>query len=138
MRWCLVGDGAAGPAKDFPARCCAPISSADGAAFAGKTVFAFAGIGRPEKFVASLEDSGADVTGSCFFDDHHPYTEDEITQLKTIAGEAMLVTTEKDFVRLTAAEREGIRVLKVAALFDDPAGMDGLLDRACAPALAPP
>ena len=102
----------------------------EGEAFAGKTVFAFAGIGRPEKFVASLEDSGAEIVGSCFFDDHHPYTEDEITQLKIIAGEAQLVTTEKDFVRLTVAQREGIRLLKAAALFDDPAALDGLLDRA--------
>jgi tetraacyldisaccharide 4'-kinase len=102
----------------------------DGEAFAGKAVFAFAGIGRPEKFVASLEESGAEVVGSCFFDDHHPYTEDEIIQLKMIAGEAQLVTTEKDFVRLTVADREGIRLLKAAALFDDPAALDGLLDRA--------
>jgi len=102
----------------------------DGEAFAGKTVFAFAGIGRPEKFVASLEDSGAEVVGRCFFDDHHPYTEDEIVQLKAIAGEAHLVTTEKDFVRLTVAQREGIRLLKAAALFDDSAALDGLLDRA--------
>jgi tetraacyldisaccharide 4'-kinase len=102
----------------------------DGEAFAGKTVFAFAGIGRPEKFVASLEDSGAEVVGSCFFPDHHPYTEEEIVQLKAIAGQAQLVTTEKDFVRLTVADREGIRLLKAAALFDDLAALDGLLDRA--------
>jgi len=102
----------------------------EGEAFAGKPVFAFAGIGRPEKFVASLEDSGAEVVGSCFFDDHHPYTEDEITQLKMIAGQAQLVTTEKDFVRLSVSQREGIRLLKAAALFDDPATLDGLLDRA--------
>src|SRR3954468_17649757 len=73
----------------------------DGEAFAGKTVFAFAGIGRPEKFVASLEASGAEIVGSCFFDDHHPYTEEDIDQLKAIAGSAQLVTTEKDFVRLS-------------------------------------
>jgi len=102
----------------------------DGEAFAGKSVFAFAGIGRPEKFVASLEDSGAAVVGSCFFPDHHPYTEEEILQLKAIAGEAQLVTTEKDFVRLDVATREGIRLLKATALFDDPAALDGLLDRA--------
>jgi tetraacyldisaccharide 4'-kinase len=102
----------------------------DGEAFAGKPVFAFAGIGRPEKFVASLEDSGAEVVGSCFFPDHHPYTEEEIVQLKAIAGQAQLVTTEKDFVRLTVADREGIRLLKATALFDDSAALDGLLDRA--------
>jgi tetraacyldisaccharide 4'-kinase len=100
----------------------------DGAAFAGKPVFAFAGIGRPEKFVASLQDSGAIVTGSCFFADHHCYGEEEIAQLRAVAGDAALVTTEKDFVRLTTAEREGIRVLKIAAAFDDAAAMDRLLD----------
>jgi tetraacyldisaccharide 4'-kinase len=102
----------------------------EGDAFAGKTVFAFAGIGRPEKFVASLQDSSAEVVGTCFFDDHHPYTEEELLQLRAIAGEAQLVTTEKDFVRLTVTQREGIRLLKAAALFDDSAALDRLLDRA--------
>jgi tetraacyldisaccharide 4'-kinase len=100
----------------------------DGEAFAGKPVFAFAGIGRPEKFAASLEDSRAHLTGSCFFPDHHPYTEDEITQLRAVAGDSTLVTTEKDFVRLTTAQREGIRMLKVVATFDDAAAIDRLLD----------
>ena len=104
----------------------------DGEAFAGKTVFAFAGIGRPEKFVASLEAAGAEVVGQCFFDDHHPYTEDEIVELKAIAGAAQLVTTEKDFVRLSVAQREGIRLLRAAARFDEPAGLDRLLDSALA------
>jgi tetraacyldisaccharide 4'-kinase len=102
---------------------------ADGSAFADKNVFAFAGIGRPEKFAASLEQAGAHVIGRCFFPDHHPYTEDEILELKAVAGDALLVTTEKDFVRLSTAAREGIKVLKVAARFDDQAAMEGLLDR---------
>jgi len=102
----------------------------DGAAFADKTVFAFAGIGRPEKFIASLETSGAKVIGSCFFADHHPYSEDEILELKAIAGDAVLVTTEKDFVRLSIAGREGIKVLKVSARFDDAVVLERLLDSA--------
>lgn len=125
----LVGDGA----PDLKA-CAGPVLrahiQADGAAFAGQDVFAFAGIGRPEKFVASLEDNGASITGRCFFADHHPYAEDEITQLKMIAGDATLVTTEKDFVRLTVQQRENIRVLKVSAIFDDKTAMEGLLDSA--------
>jgi tetraacyldisaccharide 4'-kinase len=101
---------------------------ADVGAFSGKNVFAFAGIGRPEKFVASLQDAGGIVTGSCFFADHHRYCEDEILQLKAVAGEAILVTTEKDFVRLTTEQREGIRVLKVAAEFEDATTLNRLLD----------
>jgi len=102
----------------------------DGSAFTGQPVFAFAGIGRPEKFIASLEACGAHVIGSCFFADHHPYSEDEILELKAVAGEAALVTTEKDFVRLSIASREGIKVLKVSARFDDAAAIERLLDSA--------
>jgi tetraacyldisaccharide 4'-kinase len=123
----LVGDGSP-DLQGFRGPVLRARLQADGGAFAGKPVFAFAGIGRPEKFVASLQDSGAIVTGSCFFADHHSYSGEDIAQLKAIAGETVLVTTEKDFVRLTTAEREGIRVLKVAAIFDDRSAMDRLLD----------
>jgi tetraacyldisaccharide 4'-kinase len=125
----MVGDGSPG-LQDFRGPVLHTHLKAESSPFTGKNVFAFAGIGRPEKFVASLHDAGAAVTGSCFFADHHPYTEDEILQLKAIAGDAMLVTTEKDFVRLTTAQREGIRVLKVAAHFDDAHAMERLLDSA--------
>ena len=125
----LVGDGAP-DLQGYGGPVLRAHLEADGAAFAEKEVFAFAGIGRPEKFTASLEAGGAHLTGSCFFPDHHPYTEDEVLQLRMVAGGAQLVTTEKDFVRLTTAQREGIRVLKVAAGFDDKAAMDSLLDTA--------
>ena len=100
----------------------------DGAPFAGQRIFAFAGIGRPDKFFTALDHAGADLVGSCAFPDHHPYTEDEVLQLKAVAGEALLVTTEKDFVRMTVAQREGIRVLKAAATFDQPDALARLLD----------
>ena len=123
----LVGDGAPDLAG-FRGPVLRVHLKPDGAAFADKPVFAFAGIGRPEKFAAALKAGGATITGSCFFADHHPYGEDEILQLKAAAADAMLVTTEKDFVRLTTSQREGIRVLKVAAAFDEPAILGGLLD----------
>jgi tetraacyldisaccharide 4'-kinase len=102
---------------------------ADGAAFRGRRVFAFAGIGRPEKFLASLQDAGAIIAGSQFFADHHPYSGPEIAQLRSRAGDAALVTTQKDFVRLEAAERTGIEVLPIAAVFQDPQLLDRLLSR---------
>ena len=123
----IVGDGSP-DLQGFAGPVLRARLKAEDAAFAGKAVFAFAGIGRPEKFLASLEESGALVTGSCFFADHHAYGEEEIAQLRAVAGEAMLVTTEKDFVRLSVAQREGIRVLKIAAIFDDAPAMERLLD----------
>jgi tetraacyldisaccharide 4'-kinase len=123
----LVGDGSP-DLQGFSGPVLRAHLVADTAAFVDKPVFAFAGIGRPEKFVASLEEGGVQVVGSCFFADHHPYDEAEIDQLRMIAGAATLMTTEKDFVRLTTAQREGIRVLKVAARFDDPGALGRLLD----------
>jgi tetraacyldisaccharide 4'-kinase len=101
----------------------------DGDALQGQHVFAFAGIGRPEKFVASLQATGAIVTGMQFFADHHFYRDGEITALKARAGGALLVTTEKDFVRLSEKDRPGIATLPVRALFENEAALDQLLAR---------
>jgi tetraacyldisaccharide 4'-kinase len=97
--------------------------------FRGKTVFAFAGIGRPEKFVASLKETGAIVTGSHFFADHHAFTAEEISRLRKRAGGARLVTTEKDLARLGKKTRTGIFALPVQVRFDDEAALDAVLAR---------
>jgi tetraacyldisaccharide 4'-kinase len=94
----------------------------------GKRVFAFAGIGRPEKFVATLKAAGALVMATQFFADHHPFQPGEIAALRARAGGAQLVTTEKDFVRLRERDRAGMAVLKVQARFDDPEVLDALLE----------
>lgn len=100
---------------------------ADGADFRSRPVFAFAGIGRPEKFVTSLEEAGAIVTGMQFFPDHHAFRQDEIAALRAKAGEALLVTTEKDLMRLPEKDRTGISILPVRARFEDEAALDALL-----------
>jgi tetraacyldisaccharide 4'-kinase len=101
---------------------------------AGRRVVGFAGIGRPEKFFRSLRAFGADIVATKHFGDHHIYTSSEIARLKATAREAgaMLVTTEKDFVRMTEVEREGITVLPVRAAIDNTKALDLLLDRLCA------
>lgn len=101
----------------------------EGDGLRGKRIFAFAGIGRPEKFVATLKAAGALVMGSQFFDDHHPFQPSEIAGLRLRADGAQLVTTEKDFVRLREEERRGIAAVKVRAQFDDPPALDALLSR---------
>jgi len=75
------------------------------AALGGRRVFAFAGIGDPERFFETLRSSGIDVVRSRNFPDHHPYTIEEIERLLVQATEEKLiaVTTEKDMMRLRAA-----------------------------------
>ena len=46
---------------------------------------------------------------AAFFADHHPYTGRRDRCAQGQAGDALLVTTEKDFVRLTAEQRAGHR-----------------------------
>ena len=123
----IMGDGDPG-LGDYKGPVLRAKLAADGQEFRGRRVFAFAGIGRPEKFVSSLKEAGAIVTGTQFFADHHPYRDGEIAALKAQAGDAELVTTEKDLVRLADRDRAGIAVLPVHAQFDDELALDRLLD----------
>jgi tetraacyldisaccharide 4'-kinase len=90
----------------------APIA---GERFAGARLSAFAAIGRPEKFFATLRRLGAEVIEARAFPDHHPFRAREIAALRRGAERAQsrLVTTAKDIVRLPPAERRGIEVLEV-------------------------
>jgi tetraacyldisaccharide 4'-kinase len=70
----------------------------------GMRVFAFAGIGAPDSFRKSLEALGAEVAAFRIFADHHPYSRSDIGALRLMAkdsGATMIVTTQKDAVRLT-------------------------------------
>jgi len=97
-------------------------------------VFAFAGIGRPGKFFAMLNATGARVLGSQSFPDHHRFSTPDLSLLKTTAEKlgAKLVTTEKDYVRLDPPERTGIVPVPVFAAFKSDEALKPLLDRLCA------
>ena len=93
----------------------------NGEEFRDKRVTAFAGIGRPQKFFDTLRDTGAVVADTHLYGDHHVFSDHEIAHLKDKAarGGEILVTTRKDYVRLTPAQRDGIRVLDVALTWED-------------------
>jgi tetraacyldisaccharide 4'-kinase len=111
----------------------AQLAPVDADSLKGRRVVAFAGIGRPAKFFATLTALGAAIAATREFPDHHPYRESELTALATTAQTetAILVTTEKDWVRLPPSWRATIRTLKVALHWDDTTA----LDRVLAPAL---
>jgi tetraacyldisaccharide 4'-kinase len=96
------------------------------ATLAGQRVLAFAGIGDPAKFFATLRSSGIDLAVEKAFADHHPFSEGEIASLLAQASREGLtpVTTEKDFVRLGAVPgTEAMVPFKVTMEFDDPAAL---------------
>jgi len=72
------------------------------AALGGQKVLAFAGIGNPDKFFATLAEAGVTVAERESFRDHHRYTAAEAETLIRRADTAglVLMTTEKDHVRL--------------------------------------
>ncbi len=94
-------------------------------AITGKKLLAFAGIGHPEKFFASVEEAGGEVVEKRPFPDHHFYAEDELADLESAALRAGLdlITTAKDAVRLqkdTAPPGflDRLRVLEIEAVFE--------------------
>jgi tetraacyldisaccharide 4'-kinase len=97
--------------------------------FDGLAVLAFAGIGRPEKFHATLRELHADIVATENFPDHHMFGESDAHRLLVRARDlgATLVTTEKDRVRLLHAPsgsararlRDAVKTVSVRALIDD-------------------
>jgi tetraacyldisaccharide 4'-kinase len=106
--------------------------TADGRRLSGTRVFAFAGIGRPEKFFATLDSLGAVLVGCRAYADHHLYRPSEIDEVLARAEsmDAVPVTTEKDAVRLPPQMRARIQVLSVTVEWQDAGALDSLLDTA--------
>lgn len=72
-------------------------------ALAGSSIFAFCGLGNPAGFQSQLEKNGAKICGSMWFADHHAYTASDLADLQNLAeksGAKMLVTSEKDWVKI--------------------------------------
>jgi len=129
----LVGTDTSGAARDIAER--KPIIPARLMPGAGaedifnRDVVAFAGIGRPQKFFDTLAEIGARVVVTESFADHHPYTADEVMRLVETAAarEAIVVTTEKDAVRLPPEAQPMVKVLAVELQWGDPHQIDALL-----------
>lgn len=101
-------------------------------------ILAFAGIGHPEKFFASLIATHAPVAKTLSFPDHYSYGEVDALKLMQMAdaGGLRLVTTEKDFVRLAgkggalAKLRERVEPFHVILEFENPTAITEMIGEA--------
>lgn len=84
----------------------------------GEKVVAVAGLGRPESFARLLAEIGAEVEETRWYPDHYRYRGNE---LGGIADSSIIVTTEKDAVKLRnlSIPQRTILVLSVELKVDD-------------------
>ena len=103
----------------------------DPSAIPAQPLLAFCGIGRPQRFLNSLETSGADVAAFETFADHHVFKAAEIDALKRQAQEQglALVTTEKDHARLAPRDRDGITMIPGVMEVADAADLVDTIER---------
>lgn len=95
----------------------------------GMEVYAYAGIGVPERFFATLHHLGVTMVGKKALSDHEEMTPALLTRIihEARALGAQIVTTEKDAVRLPLEVRQGILVLPVRLELEDWAPLDAQL-----------
>ncbi len=110
-------------------------------ALAGKSCAAFCGLGNPEAFRTTLVQLGATVQDFRTFPDHHAYSREDVSDLErwanTFPAETLILTTQKDFVKLRIADLSGRMLWAVRIGFHVIAGERELLrlleDRVPAP-----
>ena len=98
----------------------------------GTKCVAFAGIGLPKKFFATLRSIGVVVLAEHPFPDHFMYAREDLDRLLSEAEslKATLVTTAKDYVRLPAEVARKVTVLDVGVDFENMDLPEELLSRA--------
>lgn len=122
----IIGDDTAGVAGDIPSGM--PVLHAHlkpRPGFEGlkdKFLVAFAGIARPRKFYRTLQQLGGVIKKMVAYPDHHQFSAGDIAFLKqkAVEYEAMLVTTTKDYVRLSKEARADVTPVAIEAVFENP------------------
>ena len=82
--------------------------------FKNKKVLAFAGIGNPSNFFDLLKENNISVKKTNSYPDHHNYSEKDYSYLiKQNEHDVLLVTTEKDYSRLSEKMKQSFDCVEV-------------------------
>jgi tetraacyldisaccharide 4'-kinase len=101
-----------------------------GASFDGQRAVVFAGIGNPDAFLTTVRSLGVDVVGTHWWPDHHRYRRRDVDRLASVGrfpAHDLLITTEKDAVKLLALGGLPPVNLSVVKVSIDFAGQDGTM-----------
>lgn len=86
----------------------------------GKKVLAFAGLANPDSFLAAIENLGGKLNCALRFPDHHWFTQKDMDEIKKQGSDVeLIVTTEKDAVRIRQGHGMDIYALRVDAVAED-------------------
>ena len=86
-----------------------------------KDYLIFSGIGNPESFRGLLEKNKFKIVEEIIFPDHFTYSKKNIDFIKKRSKEinAKIITTEKDYIKISKIDPEDIEFLKVETKIDD-------------------
>jgi tetraacyldisaccharide 4'-kinase len=90
----------------------------------GKRVGVFCAIGKPDRFVRSLKDCGADVVATLFKPDHDPFHPEELALFAKTSGADTLVCTQKDYVKLPHRLSSLFSILPIEGEFEIVSGKE--------------
>ena len=86
-----------------------------------KNVIAFAGIANPRNFFNLLKKKNINLKDTFNFPDHYNYNDNDIRNLKqrSYNTNSVLLTTEKDYLRIKEEDRKDINFLKLKVVFEN-------------------
>jgi len=89
--------------------------------FKNKNIIAFAGIGNPENFFNLLIDNNLNIIETIKFPDHHRYSKKELENLLSKAKDnnSILLTTEKDYFRISKNYKKNIKSIKIKIIIEN-------------------